>query len=76
MATHLEYVDHQARSDKVTSGPIANRKAIIQRLQGQKVLVPNILSYMPAWRAGVQPDVDAVNVEIDVWLKTYVALNG
>jgi hypothetical protein len=70
MAPDIEYIEHQGPKPFARSDPIANRKAIIERLQGQKVLVPDIISYMPAWRVGLHPDVDAVNEELDAWLKT------
>ncbi|KAH9907587.1 terpene synthase [Xylariomycetidae sp. FL2044] len=50
--------------------PVDERKDLIQRALGQKVLVPDILSLMPAWPSEVQPDVDETNLEIDQWLKT------
>jgi hypothetical protein len=46
------------------------RKRVISRALGQKVLVPDILALMPAWPSGFQPDVDEINMEIDEWLKT------
>jgi hypothetical protein len=53
--------------------PIAERMALIKRTAGQKVLIPDIISLLPGWRCELQPDIDSVNVEIDEWLKTYVA---
>ncbi|KAI1268082.1 terpene synthase [Xylariaceae sp. FL1019] len=44
------------------------RKAIVKRVLGQKILVPDILSLMPAWPSDVQPDIDEINEEIDAWL--------
>jgi hypothetical protein len=70
MVPDIEYNEHQGPNPFAKSDPIADRKEIIERLQGQKVLVPDIISYMPAWRVGLHPDVDAVNEELDVWLKT------
>lgn len=46
------------------------RKRVISRALGQKILVPDILALMPAWPSEFQPDVDEVNIEIDQWLKT------
>ena len=43
---------------------------LISRLQNQKILVPDLLSLLPGWRYGLQPNIDTINVEIDEWLKT------
>ncbi|KAI0443502.1 terpene synthase [Xylaria telfairii] len=50
--------------------PEDERKALIRRVVNQKILVPDILSLMPAWPSEVQPDVDEINKEIDEWLLT------
>ena len=50
--------------------PIDERKVLIKRALNQKVLVPSILSLMPAWPSSVHPAVDEVNKEIDEWLLT------
>jgi len=70
MAPDIEYMEYQARTTEPKSTHTAERKALIRRLQGQKVLVPDIITYMPAWRVGLNPVVDSVNKELDVWLKT------
>lgn len=57
---------------KLHSGPISDREKVVERLKGQKILVPDILSLLRGWRCDLQPDIDAVNEEIDIWLKTYV----
>lgn len=49
---------------------IDERKNVVRRVLNQKVLVPDILSLMPAWPSNMQPDVDEINLEIDEWLKT------
>ncbi|KAI1080065.1 terpene synthase [Whalleya microplaca] len=56
-------------TDVVTS-PNDERKNLIKRALNQKVLVPNILSLMPAWLSEIQPDIDETNQEIDEWLPT------
>lgn len=53
--------------------PEDERKRLIKRAVNQKILVPDILSLMPAWPSDVQPDVDEINKEIDEWLPTSVA---
>ncbi|KAI0514879.1 terpene synthase [Xylaria bambusicola] len=50
--------------------PENERKNLIKRVLNQKVLVPDILSLMPAWPSEVQPDVDEINNKIDEWLPT------
>ncbi|KAI0007588.1 putative pentalenene synthase [Xylariaceae sp. FL0662B] len=54
-------------SNAVTHLP-DERKSLIKRALNQKVLVPNILSLMPAWASELQPDIDKINQEIDEWL--------
>jgi hypothetical protein len=56
----------------VGSDPIEEKKSLMKRLINQKILVPDILSLLPGWRCELQPDIDAVNEEIDEWLKTLV----
>ncbi|KAI1809372.1 terpene synthase [Poronia punctata] len=46
------------------------RKRLLKKAMNQKVLVPDILSLMPAWTSEVQPDVDEINQLIDEWLPT------
>jgi len=70
MAPDMEYRDHQTRAKGPKSDHTADRKALVRRMQGQKVLVPDIITYMPAWRVGLHPAVDAINTELDIWLKT------
>jgi hypothetical protein len=48
------------------------KQALISRIEGQKLLVPDLISLLPGWRYGLHPDVDAVNEVIDEWLKTYL----
>ncbi|KAI0863952.1 terpene synthase [Xylaria cubensis] len=50
--------------------PEDEREAIIKRVVNQKILVPDILSLMPAWPSAIQPDVEEINKEIDEWLPT------
>ncbi|KAI0873420.1 terpene synthase [Hypoxylon argillaceum] len=50
--------------------PLDEREKLIKRALNQKILVPDILSLMPAWTSEVQPDVDEINKEIDQWLPT------
>ena len=45
------------------------RKHLVRSVLDQKILVPDILSLMPAWPSSLQPDVDEINMEIDEWLK-------
>lgn len=56
-------------SDGATS-PMDERKILVKRALNQKVLVPSILSLMPAWPSELQPDIDEINKEIDEWLPT------
>lgn len=64
-------IDHiwPSSPDGVTN-LVDERKNLIKRALNQKVLVPNILSLMPAWPSELQPDIDEINKEIDVWLPT------
>ncbi|KAI1353791.1 terpene synthase [Xylaria sp. FL0043] len=48
--------------------PEDERRRLIKRVLNQKVLVPDILSLMPAWPSELQPDIDEINKEIDEWL--------
>ncbi|KAI2636618.1 terpene synthase [Xylaria nigripes] len=50
--------------------PQDERKRLIKRAMKQKVIVPDLLSLMPAWDSAVHPDVDEVNEDIDRWLST------
>ncbi|KAI0200937.1 terpene synthase [Astrocystis sublimbata] len=50
--------------------PEDERQTLIKGVLNQKILVPDILSLMPAWPCELQPDVDEVNKEIDTWLST------
>jgi len=43
---------------------------VIARALNEKITIPDILSYMPAWPSEFQPDVDEINIEIDEWLRT------
>ena len=47
-----------------------DREKVIARALGQKIVIPDILSLMPAWPSEFQPDLDEINFEIDQWLKT------
>ena len=73
--TMTSYIDYSAGN--TTEEPINSiderndeRKPLVRNVLGQKVLVPDILSLMPAWPSNVQPDVDEINLEVDEWLKT------
>ncbi|KAI0017947.1 terpene synthase [Xylariomycetidae sp. FL0641] len=46
------------------------RKALIARARGQRILVPDLLALMPAWPSDVQPDIDEINEKLDEWLNT------
>lgn len=70
MAPTLEDNDFVAVS--IGGSTFDARQKLVQKIENQKILVPDLLSLMPEWRHGLQPDVDAINVEIDEWLKTYV----
>ncbi|TRX95656.1 hypothetical protein FHL15_003614 [Xylaria flabelliformis] len=50
--------------------PEDEREAIIKKVANQKILVPDILSLMPAWPSAIQPDVEEINEKIDEWLLT------
>lgn len=63
--------------DQIWSSPpgaatslVDERKNLVKRALNQKVLVPSILSLMPAWPSELQPDIDEINKEIDEWLPT------
>lgn len=56
--------------EKPVESVIDERKVLIKRALNQKILVPSILSLMPAWPSAVHPAVDEVNKEIDEWLLT------
>lgn len=49
------------------------RKEVIKRALNKKILVPDILAFMPSWPSEFQPDIDEINLEIDEWLKTFVS---
>jgi hypothetical protein len=53
--------------------PEDERQRLIKRAVNQKILVPDILSLMPAWPSEVQPDIDEINKEVDKWLTTSVS---
>ncbi|KAJ3573799.1 hypothetical protein NPX13_g4573 [Xylaria arbuscula] len=59
-----------APSPITTVEPEDERKNLIKRVVNQKVMVPDILSLMPAWPSEVQPDIDEIDKEIDGWLPT------
>jgi hypothetical protein len=46
------------------------RKKLVKRALDQKILVPDILSLMPAWPSDVRPDIEEINREVDQWLLT------
>lgn len=48
----------------------ADRQLVIARALNEKITIPDILSYMPAWPSEFQPDIDEINIELDAWLKT------
>lgn len=48
----------------------AEKQELLSRLEGKKLLVPDLISLLPGWRYGLHPDVDPVNEELDEWLKT------
>ncbi|KAI1437061.1 terpene synthase [Xylaria sp. CBS 124048] len=54
--------------DNDVSQPFDERKQLIKRVMRQKILVPDLLSLMPAWTSELQPDIDEINVEVDKWL--------
>ncbi|KAI1504814.1 terpene synthase [Biscogniauxia marginata] len=57
-----------------TAGPLVDpaeeRKSIIKRASNQKVLIPDLLSLMPTWPGGLQPDIEETNEKVDEWLQT------
>ncbi len=59
-----------APSPITTLKPEDERKKLIKRVLNQKILVPDILSLMPAWPFDVSPDFETVIEEIDEWLLT------
>lgn len=48
----------------------SEKRELLSRLEGKKLLVPDLISLLPGWRYGLHPDVDPVNEELDEWLKT------
>lgn len=48
----------------------SEKQELLSRLEGKKLLVPDLISLLPGWRYGLHPDVDPVNEELDEWLKT------
>ncbi|KAK7752680.1 hypothetical protein SLS62_005449 [Diatrype stigma] len=68
MAPDIDRVGGVVFADPVY--PIDERKNVVKRALNQKILVPDILSLMPAWPSNVQQDVEEINEEIDEWLKT------
>ncbi|KAI1334097.1 terpene synthase [Xylariaceae sp. FL0016] len=69
MAPDIDRIWAPAAS-KVPTSPEEERKVLVQRALHQRILVPDILSLMPAWPSDVQPDIDEINEEIDRWLPT------
>ncbi|KAI1453320.1 putative pentalenene synthase [Annulohypoxylon moriforme] len=69
MAPDIDHIWDSSSTDTVVSAT-DERKSIIKRALNQKILVPNILSLMPAWPSQVHPDVDEINKQIDEWLPT------
>ncbi|QGA20885.1 hypothetical protein EYB26_008595 [Talaromyces marneffei] len=57
-------------SPKVEPISKSEKRELLSRLEGKKLLVPDLISLLPGWRYGLHPDVDPVNEEIDEWLKT------
>ncbi|KAI0540304.1 terpene synthase [Xylaria digitata] len=57
-----------------TLKPEDEREKLIKKLLGQKILVPDILSLMPAWPSDLPPNleevIEEVNAQIDEWLLT------
>ncbi|KAJ8120754.1 hypothetical protein ONZ43_g2619 [Nemania bipapillata] len=66
----LEVDRHFASTLIVTPESLDEREQLIKRALHQKILVPDILSLLPAWISEVQPDVDEIDEEIDQWLPT------
>lgn len=46
------------------------KRELLSRLEGKKLLVPDLISLLPGWRYGLHADIDPVNEELDEWLKT------
>ncbi|KAF2972876.1 hypothetical protein GQX73_g740 [Xylaria multiplex] len=68
-------IDGLWTSDPITTlKPEDEREKLIKRVSGQKILVPDILSLMPAWPSDLPPNpeelIEEVNVQIDEWLLT------
>jgi hypothetical protein len=57
-------------SPKVEPISESEKQELLSRLEGKKLLVPDLISLLPGWRYGLHPDVDTVNEELDEWLKT------
>ncbi|KAH8895628.1 terpene synthase [Thozetella sp. PMI_491] len=60
----------QANNTGNTHIVLEERQKVIKRAANQKILVPDILSLMPAWPSHYHPKIDYVNSQIDEWLKT------
>ena len=58
---------------KAAAEAFNERKDVIRRALNKKVLIPNILAFMPAWLSEFQPDVDEINLELDEWLQRFVS---
>ncbi|KAI1827036.1 terpene synthase [Xylaria intraflava] len=59
-----------APTQVTSSQPLDERKQLIKKVLGQKIMIPDLLSLMPAWPSDVQPDIDEINIEVDKWLPT------
>lgn len=57
-------------SPKIEPISESEKRELLSRLEGKKLLVPDLISLLPGWRYGLHPDVDPVNEELDEWLKT------
>lgn len=66
----LASIPSSTSTSKTESISDLEKKKLLSRLEGKKLLVPDLISLLPGWRYGLHPDVDAVNMEIDEWLKT------
>ncbi|KAG7006028.1 hypothetical protein G7Y79_00016g040130 [Physcia stellaris] len=69
MTSYIDYSAGNTTEEPINSIDERNdeRKRLVRNVLGQKVLVPDILSLMPAWPSNVQPDVDEINLEIFFW---------
>ncbi|KAI1175881.1 terpene synthase [Nemania sp. FL0916] len=66
----IEVERHYVPTINRAAEPQDEREQLVKRVMNQKVLVPNILSLMPAWPSAINPAQEKTSEEVDRWLAT------